>query len=154
MDAMGYSIIFFWGVIPILIFINSFIIGKHKEWGLLRWLMSVSSGIMYMLASYATFSLANNIMFNVEAFDGYLEVEHKISELYHGTPSFPNVLVDSPFGKLDNLIDLVYGYIPSSYKDAKAEEKMFDVLHDEFLSTDEKIKAIEKLHDECKVKKK
>ncbi|MDC7279529.1 hypothetical protein NXH64_08445 [Butyrivibrio fibrisolvens] len=64
MDAMGYSIIFFWGVIPILIFINSFIIGKHKEWGLLRWLMSVPSGIMYMLASYATFSLANNIMFN------------------------------------------------------------------------------------------
>ena len=64
MDAMGYSIIFLGGVIPILIFINSFIIGKHKEWGLLRWLMSVPSGIMYMLASYATFSLANNIMFN------------------------------------------------------------------------------------------
>ncbi len=90
----------------------------------------------------------------VEAFDEYLEVAHKISELYHGTPSFPNVLVDSPFGKLDNLIDLVYGYIPSSYKDAKVEEKMFDVLHDECMSTDEKIKAIEELRKECKVQKK
>ena len=90
----------------------------------------------------------------VEAFDGYLDVARKLSELYHGTPSFPDVLVGSPFGKLDNLIGLVYGYIPSSYKDIKVEEKMFDVLHDESLSTDEKIKAIEELHEECKAKKK
>lgn len=58
MDAMGYSIIFLWGVIPILTFVFSLIVGNHKEWGIIRWLTSVIFGIMYMLASYATFSFA------------------------------------------------------------------------------------------------
>ncbi len=89
----------------------------------------------------------------VEAIDGYVEVGSKISELYNGTPSFPAVLTDSPFGKLDKLLDLVYGYVLGNSKDNKVESEMFRVLLDDYMSVEEKIKVIEELREECKTKK-
>lgn len=56
-DAMGYSLMFLWILLPITTFIISLIIGKNNYRG--KWLFSVIFGIMYMLAEYATFQAAN-----------------------------------------------------------------------------------------------
>ena len=58
-DAMGYALMTFYLVLPVVTFIISLIIGKDSGWGKIKWLMPVFFGIMYMLADYATFSLAN-----------------------------------------------------------------------------------------------
>ena len=63
-DAMGYSITVLWFLIPILIFITSFIIGKEQYWGKYKWISSIFFGITYMLSEYLTFSLYNNITFD------------------------------------------------------------------------------------------
>lgn len=62
-DAMGYSIMFLWILLPVTTFIVSLFIGKDRHWGQGRWLLSIIFGIMYMLAEYATFSTANMIAF-------------------------------------------------------------------------------------------
>ena len=58
-DALGYSLIFLWILLPITTFIISLLIGKNNCFGNWKWLYSIVSGIMYMLAEYATFSVAN-----------------------------------------------------------------------------------------------
>lgn len=63
-DAMGYSILFLWIIQPALILAASFLIGRNDWWGRHKWGMCAAFGIMYMLAEYLTFSLANNIAFN------------------------------------------------------------------------------------------
>ena len=63
-DAMGYSITILWILMPLLIFITSFIIGKEKYWGKYKWISSIFFGITYMLSEYLTFSLYNNITFD------------------------------------------------------------------------------------------
>lgn len=63
-DAMGYSIMFLWILLPVTTFIFSFMIGKNGYWGKCKWLSAVVFGFMYMLAEYATFSIANMVSFN------------------------------------------------------------------------------------------
>lgn len=62
--AMGYSIIYFFIIIPMTIFIISLLISRSNYWGKGKWLASIIFGIMYMLAEYATFSAANMTAFN------------------------------------------------------------------------------------------
>ncbi len=60
-DAMGYSIMFLWIVLPVTTFVYSVLIGKNNYWGKWKWISSLAFGIMYMLAEYATFSAANMV---------------------------------------------------------------------------------------------
>ena len=62
-DAMGYSLMFLWIVLPVTTLVISLIIGKNDYWGKRKIFLSVAFGVMYMLAEYATFSLANMIAF-------------------------------------------------------------------------------------------
>lgn len=62
-DAMGYALLAFYVVLPVITIIISFFIGKDDSWANWRWLMMLFFGIMYMLAQYATFSLANMAAF-------------------------------------------------------------------------------------------
>ena len=63
-DAMGYSILYLWVVLPAATFWISLLIGSGNHWGKYKWLFALGFGIMYMLAEYATFSTANMITFN------------------------------------------------------------------------------------------
>ena len=56
-DAMGYSLMFLWILLPVTTFVISLVIGKNNYRG--KWLFAVIFGIMYMLAEYATFQAAN-----------------------------------------------------------------------------------------------
>ena len=70
-DAMGYSLMFLWVILPVSTFIISFLISRNHYWGDRKWFLSLGFGVMYMLAEYATFSMANNVAFhkvNVPAF--------------------------------------------------------------------------------------
>lgn len=58
-DAMGYSLVCFYLVLPVCTAIISFFIGRDDSWVGSRWIMLLFFGTMYMLAPYATFSLAN-----------------------------------------------------------------------------------------------
>ena len=61
---MGYSLMFLWIIIPVTTFTVSVIIGKNNFWGIKKWAFTFPFGVMYMLAEYGTFSMANNIAFN------------------------------------------------------------------------------------------
>lgn len=63
-DAMGYSIMFLWILLPVVTFILSLLIGKNGYWGKCKWLSAAAFGFMYMLAEYATFRVANMVSFN------------------------------------------------------------------------------------------
>lgn len=63
-DAMGYSLMTFFCVLPITTFVISFLIGRDKNWELLKYFMPIFFGVMYMIAEYATFSLANMTSFD------------------------------------------------------------------------------------------
>ena len=63
-DAMGYAILGIWIIQPALIIAASFLIGRKDYWSKYKWFMCIAFGIMYMLAEYMTFSLANNISFD------------------------------------------------------------------------------------------
>lgn len=62
-DAMGYGIMFLWILLPVTTFFISFLIGKNNYWRNWKWLLCLVFGIMYMLADYTTFRLANMIAF-------------------------------------------------------------------------------------------
>lgn len=62
--AMGYSFMFLWILLPVTTLILSFLIGRNGYWGKWKWLSAVFFGFMYMLAEYATFSVANMVSFN------------------------------------------------------------------------------------------
>ena len=62
-DAMGYSIVIFYLVLPITTLVISIFIGKDDGWANSKWSMLLFFGIMYMFALYATFSLSNMISF-------------------------------------------------------------------------------------------
>ena len=59
--AMGYSLTFFWIILPATTLVVSFLIGRNDYWGRGKWAFSIGFGVMYMLAEYATFSMANNL---------------------------------------------------------------------------------------------
>ncbi len=63
-DALGYSIMYLWILLPVTTFILSLIIGKNDYWGQKKWLIALGFGLMYMLAEYGTFSAANMITFH------------------------------------------------------------------------------------------
>ena len=63
-DAMGYSILFLWILLPVTTFIISLLIGENNCFDNWKWLYSILFGIMYMLAEYATFGAANMSAFN------------------------------------------------------------------------------------------
>ena len=63
-DAMGYSLMFLWIVIPVTTFVVSVVIGKNNFWGRAKWAFALFFGAMYMLAEYGTFKMANNIAFD------------------------------------------------------------------------------------------
>ncbi len=63
-DAMGYSLVYLWILLPVTTFIVSFIIGKNDFWAKGKWAFTLFFGVMYMLAEYGTFAMANNIAFD------------------------------------------------------------------------------------------
>lgn len=63
-DAMGYSFMFLWVLLPISTFIFSLLIGKNGYWGNQKWLCAIAFGVLYMLAEFATFSTANMTAFD------------------------------------------------------------------------------------------
>lgn len=64
-DAMGYGIVYLWLVLPVAAFVISLLIGRGGYGGRQGWLLPLAFGAMYMLAEYATFTLANMLSFSV-----------------------------------------------------------------------------------------
>lgn len=62
-DAMGYSIIALYIVLPLAAVVVAFLMGKTEGFSLTSGLLLIFVSVMYMLASYLTFSLANMIAF-------------------------------------------------------------------------------------------
>ncbi len=62
-DAMGYSLMFLLVLLPVTTFIVSLLIGKNDYWGKWKWLATIVFGVMYMLADYSTFKIANTMAF-------------------------------------------------------------------------------------------
>lgn len=62
-DAMAYSLVFLWIILPVTTGIVSILIGKNDFWGKGKWLFTLFFGVMYMLAEYSTFAMANSIAF-------------------------------------------------------------------------------------------
>ncbi len=58
-DAMGYSLLYLWLLLPVTIFTVSLAAGKNGCWGRLKWFAPPVFGLAYMLAQYATFQMAN-----------------------------------------------------------------------------------------------
>lgn len=77
-DAMGYSLLVFYCILPMATFIDSIIIGCDSGWRKTKWLMSLFFGFMYMLAEYTTFRLANMI---ANANSPYVNFEFRAPEL-------------------------------------------------------------------------
>lgn len=63
-DAMGYSLVYLWLLLPLTTFGVSLAIGAGNYRGRLKWLCAPAFGVMYMLAEYGTFSMANMIAFD------------------------------------------------------------------------------------------
>ena len=60
-DAMGYSIVFLWIILPVTTLVISLLIGKSNYFGKQKWLLPIAFGVMHTLAEYATFSVKNMI---------------------------------------------------------------------------------------------
>ncbi len=58
-DAMGYSLMFLWVLLPVTAFALSLLTGGSGCWGRRKWLAAPAFGALYMLAEYATFGAAN-----------------------------------------------------------------------------------------------
>lgn len=58
-DAMGYSVLALYVVMPVSTIITSFLIGRNEEWKRKKWAICVLYGALFMLFEYFTFSLAN-----------------------------------------------------------------------------------------------
>lgn len=62
-DALGHTIMFLYGVLPVTTFVVSLLIGRNNYWGRWKWACAAVLGVMYMLADYTTFRAANMIAF-------------------------------------------------------------------------------------------
>ena len=60
-DAIAYSLIFLYTLLPLTTLGVSFLIGKNNFFGKGKWASPVFFGLMLMLAEYLTFSLKNMI---------------------------------------------------------------------------------------------
>lgn len=63
-DAMGFSLVFLWLLLPAAAFLLSILIGRYQLWGKAGWLAPLLFGLMYMLAEYATFGAGNMLSFH------------------------------------------------------------------------------------------
>jgi len=64
-DALGYSLLFFFLVLPVVTFVLSVAAGFHDYWGKLKWFfVPLALGVMYMLAEYGTFTLENAVVWS------------------------------------------------------------------------------------------
>lgn len=63
-DAMGYSLLFMWIILPVTTFVVSVIIGRNEFWGQWKWAFTLFFGLMYMLSDYGTFKISNNLAFD------------------------------------------------------------------------------------------
>ena len=61
-DAMAYSLLVIYLLLPATTLIMSYLIGRDDRWGKMKWVAPVFFGEMYMLAECFTFSLANMLM--------------------------------------------------------------------------------------------
>ena len=62
-DAMGFSLVFLWGLLPAATLVVSILMGKRdygKKW---KWIAPPIFGVLYMLNEYATFEAANMAAF-------------------------------------------------------------------------------------------
>ena len=60
-DATGYSLLVLCLILPAATLVLSVWVGRDRAYAETRWLMLLFFGAMYMLAPYATFSLANTL---------------------------------------------------------------------------------------------
>lgn len=60
-SVMGFTLVFLWGVLPLATIIVSLTIGLCDSFGRWKWFGSLAFGVMYMLAEYGTFALANTV---------------------------------------------------------------------------------------------
>ena len=51
-------------ILPVTTFVVSIVIGKNDFWKKGKWAFTLFFGVMYMLAEYGTFKMANNIAFD------------------------------------------------------------------------------------------
>lgn len=61
-DAMGYSLVFLWIILPVTIFVDSLIIGRRDFFGKAKWAAVAIFSLAYMLSSFATFTVANGLL--------------------------------------------------------------------------------------------
>lgn len=57
--AFFYGMVFQWILFPVVTFVISILIGMYPVWGRWTWLCALLLGVMYMIADYLTFPLAN-----------------------------------------------------------------------------------------------
>lgn len=58
-DAMGYSLLVYYIILPISMFVTSIIIGKNKNIKHIKYYIPILLSIIYMLSEYITLSLSN-----------------------------------------------------------------------------------------------
>lgn len=63
-EALGYGIVYLYVLLPVATLVVSLLIGLYDHWGRWKWILALAFGIMFMLAGYATFSMANMIAFH------------------------------------------------------------------------------------------
>lgn len=63
-DAMGYALLFHWLLLPIAAFVISLRIGELVRRDGRMWLLPLALGLLYMLADFLTFRLANMLAFD------------------------------------------------------------------------------------------
>ena len=63
-EALGYGIVHLYVLLPVATLVVSLLIGLYDQWGRWKWILALAFGIMFMLAGYATFSMANMIAFH------------------------------------------------------------------------------------------
>lgn len=63
-DAMGYSLMFVWIIMPVTTFTVSFITGKNGFLKKFKWLLPLLLGIMFMLVPYSTLTFSNMTAFH------------------------------------------------------------------------------------------
>lgn len=63
-DAMGYSLMYLWIILPVTTIVISYLIGRNDYFGKGQYLIPILMGIMYMLSEYGTLSMANMVEFH------------------------------------------------------------------------------------------
>ena len=62
-DALGYAILFFYGLMPLTILGASLAVGLLRPYGKMSWLFVPAAAVLAMLLPWLTFSLANTLTF-------------------------------------------------------------------------------------------